>query len=77
MGAVQNSRWGAEKLFKNLIGDIFTNFWLINIDFNDIETPNDIGEADDLEATFNLENMELGLAVPGRRCPCFPPGKII
>ena len=50
---------------------------LVNIDFNDIETPNDIGEADDLEATFILENMELGLAVPGQRCPCFPPGNII
>ena len=37
----------------------FTNFWLININFNDIETPNAIGEADDLEATFNLGNMEL------------------
>ena len=45
---------------------------LVNIDFNDIETPNDIGEADELEATFTLENMELMLAVPGRRCQCFP-----
>ena len=34
---------------------------LVNIDFNDIETPNDIGEADDLEATFTLENMELDI----------------
>ena len=38
---------------------VFTNCWLINIDFNDIETPNDIDEADELEATFTLENMEL------------------
>ena len=48
---------------------------LVNIDFNDIETPNDINEADELEATFTLENMELGLAVPGRRCQCFPSGE--
>ena len=48
---------------------------LVNIDFNDIETPNDIDEADELEATFTLENMELGLAMLGRRCRCFPSGE--
>ena len=37
--------------------------------FNDIETSNDIDEIGDLEATSTLDNMELRLAMPGRRCP--------
>ena len=55
-----------------LIGYILIRFWLINIDFNDIETSNDIDETGDLEATFTLDNMELGLAMPGRQCRYCP-----
>ena len=55
-----------------LISYVRIRFWLVNISFNDIETSNDIDETGDLEATFTLDNMELGLAMPGRQCRYYP-----
>ena len=75
-GCCAKQRMGSRKAPQNPIGLVPTKLWPINIDFNDIETSNDIDEADDPEATFTLDNMEPWLAMPGRQGRCFPSGNI-